>query len=216
MIVLYDTTMDLQSKVDKLLVLLADVEESINTDSSSPLDIDSGVGKKLVDRLYTVAELIEKRCNTIELSDEDEDETSHGGGGARAIKTEDVKVRIPTPPHPLVAPLVAPPTTFPPSAVIHNSLYRPQPQVLDEPAKKRRREAEAMVKKLERPKIHSCGVSYNGNEKEQEFSDTSKEKIKGALPALKTHRHLFHYMVWSTVERLECLHCRKCTNEFPS
>ena len=199
-------TMDFQSKVEKLLELLDDVENSIITDSPP---LDDTISKKLTDRLYTVAELVEETYTS------NLDATNLTG-----IKNEDVTViRIPTPPRP-VAPIpvaVAPSQTpFPPSATIHNSLYRPQPQILDEPAKKRRREAEEMVKKLDRPKTYSCGVPYSGDEKEHEFSEKSKQKIRSALPALKTHRHLFRYMVWSTVERLECQHCRQCTNEHPS
>lgn len=98
------------------------------------------------------------------------------------------------------------------------SMYRrfsnQQPEVLDEPAKKRRREAEAMVKKMQRPKTFACGISYQGDENERNFSEGFKDDVRKHLPALRTHQHLFHYMAWATTERLECSHCRLCPNTF--
>jgi len=99
-----------------------------------------------------------------------------------------------------------------------SSMYRrfgnPKPASKDEHAKKRQREAELMVKKLNRPQSYSCGISYQGDEKEKDFSDGIKSDLKNHLPSLKNHRHFFHYMAWATTERLECDHCRKCPNVF--
>ena len=84
----------------------------------------------------------------------------------------------------------------------------------DEEERKRRKEAEEMAKSLSRPKSVACGVGYNGDQEEKRYSDDAKDKIKKRLPALKNNMLLFHYMVWSTLERLDCNHCRKCPNEF--
>ena len=85
---------------------------------------------------------------------------------------------------------------------------------LDEPERKRRREAEEMVQSLSRSTQSSCGVQYTGDQAERQFSDDAKEKIRKRLPALKNHKHLFRYMVWATLERLDCDHCRQCPNTF--
>ena len=100
------------------------------------------------------------------------------------------------------------------STLAYKNLRQSQEEPLDEPAKKRRREAEELVKSLDRPKTFTCGISYSGDKPEKEFSDNAKQDIRKALPALKTHRHFFHYMVWATVERLKCDHCRLCKNTF--
>ena len=94
------------------------------------------------------------------------------------------------------------------------SYTRPQPEVLDEPARKRRCEADALVKSLKRPKTFSCGISYQGDANEKEYSDGVKEFMKKHLPALKNHRHIFRYMAWTTQERIECEHCKQCPNEY--
>lgn len=85
---------------------------------------------------------------------------------------------------------------------------------LDEPLLKRRRESEAVVQSLDKQKTFSCGISYTGDHKEKEFSDNAKKKIKAALPALKKHVHLFHYMVFATNDRIYCEHCKECPNDF--
>lgn len=85
---------------------------------------------------------------------------------------------------------------------------------LDEPERKRRREAEEMVRSMSKVKSYACGVSYNGDQAEQRYSDDAKSTIRTRLPALKTHRHIFRYMVWATLERLDCDHCRQCPNTF--
>ena len=85
---------------------------------------------------------------------------------------------------------------------------------LDEEEKKRRKEAEEMVRSLSQPKSVACGLAYNGDQEEKRYSDDAKNKVKERLPALKNNRHLFHYMVWATLERLDCDHCRRCPNKF--
>ena len=87
---------------------------------------------------------------------------------------------------------------------------------MDEATKKQRLNVEKMIKSLSKPKTHSCGVSYTGDEKEKKFSDGIKEDIKKKLPELKTNRLIFRYMAWTTQERLECSYCSQCTNEYPT
>ena len=89
-----------------------------------------------------------------------------------------------------------------------------QPEPLDAIARKRRREAEEMVRKLDRPQSYTCGLSYTGDERERDFSNGIKEDLKHHLPALKINRHIFHYMAWATTQRLECNHCKKCPNTY--
>ena len=88
------------------------------------------------------------------------------------------------------------------------------PPRLDEQARKRRREAEEMVKSMKPTKSFACGCSYQDGEEERSFSNDSKKKIKELLPALKTNKPLFHFMVFATLDRLECEHCRQCPNVF--
>ena len=114
-----------------------------------------------------------------------------------------------------------PPPPQPPAAVDPMASYRQLGQrsrawELDEPERKRRREAEEMVRSLTKPTQSSCGVQYSGDQEEKRFSDDAKEKMRKRLPALKNHKHLFHYMVWATLERLDCDHCRQCPNSFQS
>ena len=112
----------------------------------------------------------------------------------------------------------------PPSAAVYSSPMASYHQLgkrnvggfreLDESERKRRREAEELVRSLNRPSSYTCGVSYSGDREEKQFSDDAKGKIKERLPALKNHKHIFRYMVWTTLERLDCTYCRQCTNTF--
>lgn len=113
--------------------------------------------------------------------------------------------RVPTPP--------APQTTLP---VLKNRFGSQNPPVIDQQARKCQLEAEKMVKSLSKRTTFTCGISYNGDESEKKFSDGIKKDLREALPALKTHQHIFRYMAWATTERLECSHCRLCKNEYPS
>ncbi len=97
---------------------------------------------------------------------------------------------------------------------IGNRFAQQEPPRLDEHAKRHRQEAEEMARKLEKRPNYSCGVNYSGDEEEKRFSDGFKNDIKVHLPSLKNHKLIFHYMAWATRERLECDHCRKCTNKF--
>ena len=120
----------------------------------------------------------------------------------------DLSANIPPPPQPPSADHLSPMASY------HQLGKRSRAWELDEAERKRRREAERLVQSLDRPTQHSCGVSYSGDQAEKRFSDDAKEKMKQRLPALKTHRHLFRYMVWATLERLDCDHCRQCPNAF--
>lgn len=84
----------------------------------------------------------------------------------------------------------------------------------EEPALKRRRlEAQAIVKKVQKPKTYACGVSYQDGLKERDFSNKVKRQIQDKLPELSTHKRLFHYMVFATLDRLNCNHCSECPNQ---
>ena len=96
----------------------------------------------------------------------------------------------------------------------YQEMFHPEPEVIDEQTRKRRSEAERIVKKLEKQKTYRCGLSYTGDENEKRSSDKAKEELKRKLPALRTNRHLFHYMVWATTERLDCNYCRECPNTY--
>ncbi len=221
------TSAYLQDKVEKLLNLLNEVEECIITDS---FPLNSSDGKKLADRLCEVADLVDRKCNSIEILDESEgeeyDSVEHDGAAptppvANSAQQQSVKQEQPIK-HEGSTPSIPPQQSTghvqqPGSSVpsMYSRFGNRQPEVLDEPARKRRREAEAMVQRLQRPKTFSCGISYQGDEKEREFSEGIKEDLRHHLPALKNHRHIFHYMAWATRERLECPHCRKCTSEYP-
>ena len=230
-------TMDLQEKVEILLDLLEGIEECI---SSNPSSLSKEVGVHLADRLYQVAELADKEYNVVEIDDDSQGSVGVGVVGAgiqqgqgegrvggekeqRAnVKQESAGTslsaanvggsikherRVPSPPPPLI-----PPTTAP----AYNRFTNPQPPApLDEATKKRRREAQALVRQLDqKKKTFTCGVSYPGDEKEHDFSEGIKGDLRRHLPALKTHRHLFHYMAWVTMDRLECQHCQKCPNTY--
>lgn len=229
--------MDLQEKVQTLLDLLEDIEKCIR---SNPSSLSKEVGAHLADRLYEVAEFADKEYNVVEIDesqgsvgagevgsgmrqDRGEGRASVGQGGVPqqggiwgSVKQEGVSTtartakqegRVPSPPPPLI-----PPTTAP----SYNRFTNPQPPPpLDEATRKRRREAEALVRNLQKKQSYTCGVSYPGDKEERDFSEGIKADLKSNLPALKTHRHLFRYMAWATMERLECKHCRQCTNTYP-
>lgn len=178
--------MALQEKIERLFNLLDDVEQGITSDPSL---LSGEVAKHLAERLHEVANLVDKRC--IEASDEPESDLESD------LESE------PAPPPPAGSPASAQVPMF----------RRPQLEVLDEPAKKRRHEAEVLVRALERPKTFSCGVAYTGDEKERDYTKQFKEELKRHMPALKNHMHIFRYMAWATVERFECPHCRLCKNE---
>ena len=96
--------------------------------------------------------------------------------------------------------------------IYRETLTSPQPPE-EEPALKRRRlEAEAIVKKAQKPKTYACGVSYQDGLKERDFSNRVKRQIQDKLPDLSTHKRLFHYMVFATLDRLNCNHCSECPN----
>lgn len=96
--------------------------------------------------------------------------------------------------------------------IYRETLTSPQPPE-EEPALKRRRlEAEAIVKKAQKPKTYACGVSYQDGLKERDFSNRVKRQIQDKLPDLSTHKRLFHYMVFATLDRLNCKHCSECPN----
>ena len=121
----------------------------------------------------------------------------------------------PTPPPPSLPRSSSAPTAQPtPSRSLYQRTLHPEPEVDDEHSRKRKREAAEMVKKLERPKTFSCGVQYQGDSNDKRHSDDAKDAIKRKLPALRNNRHLFNYMVWATMERIDCNHCRKCPNTY--
>ena len=100
------------------------------------------------------------------------------------------------------------------SAVISQTAgSRPRREDLDEPTRKRQREAADLAERLgKKTKSVSCGCSYQDNEEEHKFSENNKKEIKRMLPKLKTHKLLFHYMVSATQHRLKCEHCGQCPN----
>ncbi len=104
-------------------------------------------------------------------------------------------------------------TTLP---VMMNRFKNQDPPAIDEIGKKRRCEAENMVKQISKRTNYTCGVSYSGDLEEHKFSDGIKKDLREKLPALKNHRHIFHYMAFATTDRLECSHCRLCPNTYPS
>ena len=230
----------LEGKVKTLLDILEEVEKKVLADSSVFKNVDT---KHLSCRLQRVADLLNKECNAILLLDVDEDgpddyeDSDHEESGLSDLTEKKPVVGgmgglAPTPsgglaPTPSGGLAPTPPVklapTPPPPAIPVTQQFQPAPMstrflpkttALDEPAKKRRREAENLVKQLDRPKTYNCGISYQGDQKERDFSEGAKANIKANLPALRNHRHLFHYMAWATMERLECEHCRKCTNEY--
>lgn len=232
---------NLEEKVKTLLDILEEVEKKVLADSSVLKDVDT---KHLCSRLQSVADLLDKECNAILLDDDvlldDYEDSDEGSGlsdlterkpavGGLAPKSSGGLVVTPTSSGGLastslgglapassggLAPIPSPPAIPVTKPAPMSTRFLPKTTVLDEPARKRRREAENLVKKLDKPKTFTCGVSYPGDQKERDFSEGAKNNIKANLPALKNHRHLFHYMAWATMERLECEHCRKCTNEY--
>ena len=96
--------------------------------------------------------------------------------------------------------------------IYRETVISPPPE--EGPALKRRRlEAQAIVKKVQKPKTYACGVSYQDGLEERDFSNRVKREIKDKLPALSTHKQLFHYMVFATLDRLNCNHCSECPNQ---
>ncbi len=182
----------LEDKVQSVLELLGDIEQCIQSDTST---LSSSDAKNFVDRLRSVADLVDKKCNVDYESSVESDASSP-------------------------APSFPPSPQLPQQRSAPASMYKrfdssPPPNVLDEVAKKRRLEAERMVDQLKKKTTFSCGVGYTGDKQEKDFSDGIKEDIKKHLPALKIQMHLFHYMAWATTERLECAHCRQCPNVYP-
>lgn len=97
------------------------------------------------------------------------------------------------------------------SGPTYSTLYPPQLAVSDEVSRKRRREAEDLVSKIEKKRTFQCGCSYTDGEDEKKFSDNSKSEIKKLAPALKTNRDMFHYLIASALHRLKsCRHCIEC------
>ena len=98
--------------------------------------------------------------------------------------------------------------------IYRETVISPPPE--EGPALKRRRlEAQAIVKKVQKPKTYTCacGVSYQDGLEERDFSNRVKREIQAKLPALSTHKRLFHYMVFATLDRLNCSHCSECPNQ---
>ena len=192
----------LDDKVRRLLDLLNEVE-----DKFEPADLeDPQLGTDLVDRLQAVARTVNERLDSAAESQAIDltaavpevrsvDEPSALGGR-----------------EPGQIPAYGTASAQLPSRRTYDELVHP-PR-LDERDRKRRREAEEMVKSMKPTKSFACGCSYQDGEEERSFSDGSKKKIKKLLPALKTNKPLFHFMVFATLDRLECEHCLKCPNVF--
>ena len=113
-----------------------------------------------------------------------------------------------------VPPPLQPPSSMSPMAAYYLLGKRSHDWERDVIERKRRKEAEDLVKSMTQSKSSTCGVSYTGDQGEKKFSDDAKRQLQDRLPALKTHRHMFRYMVWATLERLDCNHCRQCPNTF--
>ena len=234
----------INDKVESLLELLDDVERAVRSDPSSleqgaakRLVSRLKAVAELVDRKCNVVILDYESSD--ESTAESEQTVAYDASApdqvklestptppmASALPQQSVKhetqmpagVGGPTPPsqHSAAAtPSLLQQQSAPTPASMYKRFSSSQPQVLDEPAKKRRREAEIMVRNIQRPKTFNCGISYQGDQHEKDFSDGIKEDLKHHLPALRNHMHMFHYMAWATTERLECQHCRKCPNEY--
>ena len=222
-------------KVDKLMDLLNDVEQSI---VSNPGLLSSEDTKKLTDRFYRFLNVIDKdSLEELLVEREDKEKKDYGkelkdeeeeinGGGFSKVEPSDSPAEIDeeaeghkavggvTPTPPSATPLSASASKSAPISMFQR-FSKPQSEALDQPARKRIHESEMLVKKLEKRPAFSCGISYMGDEKEKEYSDRFKLALKQQLPALKTHRHMFRYMAWATVERSDCPHCRQCTNDPP-
>ena len=210
----------LLENVGNLLSLLERVEQGILDDSSS---LNSQVGTRLAKRLRQLADLVDKECNAVEILDDYSDQTQESSAQQQlseedtdSMESTDTEVQVkgerraPTPPN-VASPQQPHLQERPPMSQWFSDS---QPKPLDAIDRKRRREAEEMVKKLNKRQTHSCGLSYTGDKTEKEFSDGIKEDLKHKLPALKGHREIFHYMAWATTERLECDHCRQCPNTY--
>ena len=203
----------LLENVGELLSLLERVEQGILVDSSS---LNSQVSTELAKRLRQVADLVDKECNTVEILDDYSDQTQDVQGSAeQQLSEEDTDSMESTETEVDGGRARAPPHLHQERPPMSQWFSNSQPKALDAIGRKRRREAEEMVKKLPKPQTYSCGLSYTtGDKKEKKFSDGIKEDLKHQLPALKVNRDIFHYMAWATTQRLECDHCRKCPKTY--
>ena len=205
--------MGLEDKVQRLLKLLTEVEEEFDP----RLLQDPQLGPRLIRRLRTVADRLEDSVHSEEESDEESDESlmrpwSQEMSASRPKSRSELPDPQSLPVHEFGTQSQDNALESQTAGSRYKDLYRPRKEVLDEPARKRRREASEMVKNLKRTESLQCGCSYTDGENERKFSDNSKKEIKKLLPDLKTNKHLFHYMVFATLEHLNCDYCRQCPN----
>ena len=210
--------MSLKKKARDLFRLLDEVEELI--DSSDTASLSEDTAKKLAARLHEVADLVEDKYKPATTQESTGEESSSQSESIEdtvedTVYESDSESSAPAPPPSLPrsssAPTVQP---TPPSRSLYKTITHPKPEVIDEYSRKRRREAEEIVKKL-KPRSFGCGVSYTGDANDKRHTDNVKDAIKRELPPLKTNKHIFHYMAWATIERLNCDYCRKCPNTYP-
>lgn len=216
----------LEEKVHRLLDLLDEVE-------ANPAAIGKQLGLRLHDRLRDVTKILRETYLEDEDEDHAEEESLSQSQVANAqLSSQPIEVLSSPSPEPPPSAAALPPTpevklevSQPPSPpsnsqqsyseMYHESVVCPprSTEDADEPTRKRRRqEAQAIVKAVEKPKTFSCGCGYQDGPSELDFSNKAKKQIKEALPALKTNKHVYHYMVFATLDRLNCIHCQKCPN----
>ena len=174
------------NKMDRKFQRLLTLLNEVEEGVAAEADLpqDTQLGRRLIGRLREVADKLEPF-----YPDSDDDD-------------EDELFPLPTPLPEIQQPAMA-----------RSSPRREEHVQLDERKRKRQREAEALAERLQKRKAHSCGCSYTDDEEGYKFQDESKKRIKKALPALKTHKLLFNYMLLATLDRINCDHCLDCPNE---
>lgn len=84
--------------------------------------------------------------------------------------------------------------------------------------KKFDKEFEHFVNTIQPIKPTQVSLSFNGNQADKDRLKEVKDKLKTASKSsITSNRMIFHYMAFATIDRLECDHCKKCTNkvQFP-
>ena len=78
--------------------------------------------------------------------------------------------------------------------------------------KQREGEVAQITKMIKKPPSKSiCGFYYSDTVEEKEFSDKVKSRLKKAFPALENNKKLFYFMAFSSLDRINCRTCSKCT-----
>ena len=196
---------DVKAKVEDLKKLLNNVKELI---ASNPEALN---GLELADYLCGVASDIRNIYHDVK-------HTVDQSSLPEKLNTKKESVPgIPTPPQSVANDFVdAAADDFPDTQKLE-SIQVSVPNVPQEnsatslESRKRRREStQTILKNAKKPKVYSCGLTYQcSSKKDKQYSDKAKKRIKDELE-INGNFQLFRHMVHATCHRFECDYCDGC------